>query len=79
MRTAVHEAKEKVQRYRRHSIPAVPSESTESAQPPPYNPHYSQQRIRRSSVGSEFLYPPAEYVAPSTNPPDYFNNPNRRI
>ena len=79
MRNAVHEAKEKVQRYRRHSVPAVSCELTESAQPPPYNPHYPQQRSRRSSVSSEFVYPPIEYVAPSPNPPDYFNNLNRRI
>jgi len=79
VRNAVHEAKEKVQRYRRHSVPAVSCELTESAQPPPYNPHYPQQRSRRSSVSSEFVYPPIEYVAPSPNPPDYFNNLNRRI
>lgn len=79
MRNAVHEAKEKVQRYRRHSIPAVSCESTEPAQPPPYNPHYPQQRIRRSSTGPEFVYPPSDYSVPSTNPPDYFNNFNRKI
>jgi len=79
VRNAVHEAKEKVQRYRRHSIPAVSCESTEPAQPPPYNPHYPQQRIRRSSTGPEFVYPPSDYSVPSTNPPDYFNNFNRKI
>jgi len=81
VRNAVHDAKDKVQRYRRHSLShTVSSESNhESAQPPPYNPHYPRE-ARRSSTGPEFGYPDIEaargcnssgHVVSQTSPPDY--------